>query len=347
MTSTTNILVLGSGNFGTCLAYHLANERLSNNVIIYARDSHVVDTINKERYNPKYLSKYKLRDRISATTVLDKETFDKCTVVLSTIPTQHFRQIAMKIKGLLTAEHLFILANKGIESDTLDLPFKIVEDIFGEEISKRTVYLSGPSFASEVMTDQPTSVTVASLTPDRSKWATRVFHDPYFRVYSSEDVIGVEISGAIKNVIAIASGICTGVGYNMNTRAALLTRGLHEITKIGIKLGANPMTFLGLSGVGDLFLTCSSEKSRNFTVGYRLGMGEKLEDIVQSLGSVAEGVPTTKSAYELVKKLNVSCPIIEEVYNILYEGKKVEKAIDDLLNIEARREFQEMSHPKK
>lgn len=339
---STNILVLGAGNFGTCLSYHLANERLNNKVTIYARDQYVVDTINNERYNPKYLQSYKLRDRISATSVLNQELFDNVDVVLTSIPTQHLRSVSKQIQSFLREDHLFILANKGIESGTLDLPYKIIQEIFGDVINSNAVFLSGPSFASEIMADQPTCVTVASHSDKRAILAQKVFHDPYFRVYTSPDVIGVEVSGAIKNVIAIASGICHGMGYGMNTRAALLTRGMHEITKIGVKLGANPMTFLGLSGVGDLFLTCSSEKSRNFTVGARLGNGESLDEIIKTLGSVAEGVTTSKAAYELVQKLSLDCPIIKEVYLILYEQKKVSNAIDDLLNLEATQEFREM-----
>lgn len=164
-------------------------------------------------------------------------------------------------------------------------------------------------------------------------------HSPYFRVYTSDDPIGVEVCGALKNVIAIASGICTGIGFQMNTRAALLTRGLHEITRIGHVMGANPLTMSGLSGIGDLFLTCTSEKSRNFTVGFRLGKGETLENILNSLGSVAEGVPTTKAAYQLCQKLKLRCPIVNIIYHMLYEGKPVKQAVKELLEEETGTEF--------
>ena len=164
-------------------------------------------------------------------------------------------------------------------------------------------------------------------------------HSSHFRVYTSDDPVGVEVCGALKNVIAIASGVCSGLGFQMNTRAALLTRGLNEITKIGHVLGANPLTMSGLAGIGDLFLTCTSEKSRNFTVGFRLGKGEKINDILANLGSVAEGVPTTKAAFELVTKLGINCPIISAVYGIIYQDKEIKQAVKNLLEEEASVEF--------
>eukprot|EP01080_Neovahlkampfia_damariscottae_P011459 gene11459-4623_t len=335
----TNVFVLGTGNFGTCLSYHLAGEKLQNQVLMYSRSQEVVDKINKEKVNPKYLSKYKLREKMSATTELSKENFENSHVILMCIPTPNLRSVLKQIKSYITEEHLLILANKGIEVETLDLPYDIIKDVLGEKIGKLAVYLSGPSFAVEVMNSQPTAVTVASKSIERAKWAQSVFHDPLFRVYTSDDVIGIEIAGALKNVIAIASGISTGCGYQMNTRAALLTRGLYEITKIGVHLGANPLTFLGLSGVGDLMLTASSEKSRNFTVGFRLGQGEQLDDILKNLGSVAEGVYSTKSAFELANKIEVETPIIFAVYQVLYEKKDVKDAVNELLSLDADKEL--------
>jgi len=214
----------------------------------------------------------------------------------------------------------------------------------GEEIENNSVYLSGPSFAVEILQKQPTACVVASKSEKHAIWAHKVFHDPLFRVYISSDVIGVEVAGALKNVIAIASGICSGVDYLMNRRAALLTRGLYEITKIGVSLNADPLTFSGLSGVGDLFLTCSSEKSRNFTVGFLLGKGKKLDEIIKELGSVAEGVATSESAYFLSKKLNTNTPIIDAVYQVLYEGKDITKGIEDLFvpNVQIELNFNKM-----
>jgi glycerol-3-phosphate dehydrogenase (NAD(P)+) len=195
------------------------------------------------------------------------------------------------------------------------------------------VFLSGPSFAIEVIQHQPTCVTVASSDPKRAKWAQRTFHSKIFRVYTASDVIGVELAGSIKNVIAIASGIASGLGYQMNPRAALLTRGISEMGRLSVKMGGDPITLLTLAGIGDLFLTCTSEKSRNFTVGFRLGKGEKLDDIISSLGSVAEGVPTTRAAHDLAAKLDIFLPIIEAVYKVLYENLDVKQALEELLEL--------------
>jgi glycerol-3-phosphate dehydrogenase (NAD(P)+) len=194
------------------------------------------------------------------------------------------------------------------------------------------VFLSGPSFAVEIMAGHPTCVSVASHDPDCALAAQKMCHTPLFRCYTSSDPVGLEIAGALKNVIAIASGAAAGLGYQENSRAAFLTRGLAEMTRIGLALKANPITFNGLGGVGDLFLTCTSKKSRNFTVGYRLGNGEQLDTIVESVGSVAEGVTTAKAAFELVDRLGVDAPIIREVFAVLYQGKDIQDAIRDLLN---------------
>jgi glycerol-3-phosphate dehydrogenase (NAD(P)+) len=210
----------------------------------------------------------------------------------------------------------------------------------GADVADNLVALSGPSFAIEVAKRLPTAVTMASLNKDRAVWGQRVFHSPYFRVFTSSDPKSLEVAGALKNIIAIAAGACDGFGYQANSRAALITRGLAEMTRAGVAYGANPLTFNGLSGVGDLFLTCTSQKSRNYRVGYRLGQGEKLENIVQSLGSVAEGVATTKAAYQLSLDMNVDMPITKEVYRVLYEAKPIKEAVLALLNRDAKDEIE-------
>ena len=206
-------------------------------------------------------------------------------------------------------------------------------------------FLSGPSFAIEVAARQPTCVTVASLSTERAHRTQRLFHAPFFRVYDISDPIGLEIAGALKNVIAIASGACAGAGFQLNARAALISRGLAEITRFGLALGANPLTFAGLSGVGDLFLTCTSEKSRNYTVGYRIGQGESLQYITDTLGSVAEGVTTTKAAYEMAKRLGVDSPITDAVYSVLYEGKNYKVAMLELMSREPSQELRGIQEP--
>nr|KAJ3419746.1 hypothetical protein HK105_006551 [Polyrhizophydium stewartii] len=318
------VLVLGGGNFGTCLADHLAD--LGNDVTIWARDSKLVEGINNDHINHKYIPGVRLAERLKATADLSHEVVSSATVIIVSIPTQHMR-------------HLLIFVNKGIEISTGLLPNDVALEVCGTEIGERAAFLSGPSFAAEIVRRQPTAVSVASKSPLRSKRTQRLFHAPHFRVYEIHDTVGVEVAGALKNVIAVASGACMGVGFQMNSRAALITRGLAEIIRFGLALGANPLT-----GVGDLMLTCTSEKSRNFTVGYRIGKGETLEEITASLGSVAEGVATTKAAYELARKLNVDSPITDQVYAVLFENKPVRQAMRDLMERDPSQELRGISH---
>ncbi len=331
MTSTTQkkILVLGAGNFGTCLAQHLA--ALENDILLWSRSSEITEHINTKHKNPKYLSTITLSSRIKATdNIADKDWKDIGTLLLA-VPTQSLREVLESYKKNIPKNMLIICAAKGIEQSTLKLPTQIIEDVLGKSASESSVFLSGPSFAEEIARSQPTAVCVASLDPVAAKKAQDLFHSNFFRTYTSADPIGSEISGALKNVIAIAAGVCAGLGFEQNAQAALMTRGLAELTRIGVAMGAHPITFVGLSGVGDLFLTCTSQKSRNYTVGYRLGKGEKLDHILRTMGSVAEGVATTKAAYELGRKLNQSIPMITEVYEILYNDKLIDQAVKSLL----------------
>ncbi|KAJ3177703.1 hypothetical protein HK101_010195 [Irineochytrium annulatum] len=331
-------LYVGCGNFGTCIADHLAN--LGLEVTIWARDAAVVSSINEHHKNSKYMSTVDLSPNLKATTVLDDSVISAATVVIFSIPTQHVRyvdymvsllkvhdrSILERVKPHITTSHLTIFLNKGIENGTLLLPCDIVTQVWGEKLGRLATFLSGPSFAVEVVKRQPTCVSVASKVRSRAHRTQRLFHAPHFRVYDSNDVIGVELAGAYKNIIALASGACAGLGFQNNARAAIITRGLAEMIRVGVKLGADPLTFAGLAGVGDLMLTAQSEKSRNYTVGFRLGKGEELDHVVKTLGSVAEGVETTRAAYALCKKLDVDFPVCEAIYGVLFEGKKVADA---------------------
>lgn len=321
--------MFGAGNFGTCLADHLAF--IEHQVTIYARSKHVSELINQEHRHPICFPKHKLTSSLKSCSTLSKEFVESFDVLLFAIPTQNLRKFLSQIKDWVHSKQTFLFVNKGLELGTLMLPSEIVTAVLGDSRGNKAVFLSGPSFAQEVVTRQLTAVCVASNDQSEALRIQRMFNAPFFRVYVSDDPIGVETAGAIKNVIAIGSGICEGLGMQMNARAALVTRGLSEITQIGVAKGGNPITFLGLSGMGDLMLTCSSSKSRNFTVGFRLGKGEKLEDIIQSIGSVAEGVKTTKAAFQLCKSLNVDCPIIQEMYLNLFEGKSIVQSIKDLM----------------
>lgn len=227
---------------------------------------------------------------------------------------------------------LLIFVNKGIEIKTRALTLEIIADTCGADIAKVATFISGPSFAKEIIRRQPTSVSVCSLTQERAELASQVFHQPWFRCYMGSDPIGIELAGALKNVYAIASGIAEGLGFENNTRAMLITRSLSEMTRVGAAYGASPLTFLSLAGVGDLILTCSSPTSRNYTVGLRLGHGEKLEDIIRTLGSVAEGVTTAKALKSIIDELGVSAPIAIAMYEVLYEGQDVKERAQWLLS---------------
>ncbi len=329
--------MLGAGHFGTCLAQHLAE--LGHHVEIYARSKEIVHSINTHKKNPKYLSQLRLHPSLKAINTISSENFINLTAVVFVASTQAMREVLSPLKSFLKRHHLLVCAAKGIEVGSLKLPQQIIKDVCGSVIARRAVFLSGPSFASEIAQKLPTAVTIAGKLEKNVTQAQTIFHAPHFRVYSSRDTLGLQLAGALKNVIAIGSGAAQGMGFQMNSRAALITRGLNEMMCIGRKLGAKPVTFMGLSGVGDLFLTCSSEKSRNFMLGLRLGQGEGIEDILKSMGSIAEGYSTSKAAYDLAKRLKIATPIIDEVYRVLHEKKSIKEALTDLITREPKPEF--------
>lgn len=336
-TQNQNVLVLGSGNFGTCLAQHLAEQ--GNFVTIVTRTEEAARSISTDHRNLKYLSNITLHDRITATAKISQRLLDSTQYLLLAIPTQSLRAQLRELKGMIHNDLTIICAAKGIENESLKLPVDIVYEELGNELQHKTAVLSGPSFAVEVVQRQPTAVSVASTDPKTAQKVQGLFHTAHFRVYSSQDVTGLEVAGAIKNVFAIATGAARGIGFQSNSVAALITRALAEMVRFGVAMGANPLTFKGLGGVGDLFLTCTSEKSRNFTVGYRLGKGENLKHIIETMGSVAEGVATTKAAHELSNSLGIEAPITSEVYQVLYEKKPIVQAVTDLISREAKAEI--------
>ena len=326
------VLVVGSGNFGTCLACHLA--RIGHTVTLWSRDSAVVEGINQNHRNPSYLSSIQLPEALQASLDLEGPLLQADVIVLS-IPTQAMRSVLLPLHGKIRETQLLISASKGIELGTHYFVSNIVKEVLGEAIATKMAVLSGPSFAIEVAQNLPTAVTVGATDINRALWAQQVFHSPHFRAYTSMDPIGLEVAGALKNVIAIATGACMGLGLQENSRAALITRGLAEMTRVGIALGADPLTFGGLGGVGDLFLTCASSKSRNFTVGFHLGQGKSLEDALKLAGSVAEGVTTTQAAITLGKELQVRMPIASATYQVLFERKPVREALSQLITRDA------------
>lgn len=324
-----SILVLGAGNFGTSLAQHLATK--GERVLLWDHLEEVVNGIREKRRNPKHLSHIELSDAIKAFHDLDEFDPTSCHAIVIAIPTQFLRSVMELFRQLITPKHVLICAAKGIEENTLKLPIEIIENVLGHEIGKNSVVLSGPSFAAELINGQPTAVSIASVNQQRALDAQKIFHSNVFRAYTSNDPIGLEICGALKNVIAIASGACKGIGFENNAQAALITRGLAEIIRVGTAMGASPLTFNGLGGIGDLFLTCNSTKSRNYSLGFYIGQGCSVKEALEKLSSVAEGWSTSKAAYKLSKKLDTDTPLINEVYHVLHEGKPLDSAVSSLL----------------
>jgi glycerol-3-phosphate dehydrogenase (NAD(P)+) len=336
------ILVLGAGNFGTCLAEHLAREGW--NVDIWSRSKTLVESINSLHKNPKYLNTITLTPTLTAINHIEPSHINDYRAIVVAVPMQAVRETLKPFAQHLNKSTLLISAVKGVEISSGFFFIDLVADLFGKPLADGTVVLSGPSFAIEVAQKLPTAVVAASKDHNRASEVQKIFHTSFFRVYTSKDPIGLEVAGAMKNVVAIAAGACAGLGLQMNSMAALITRGLAEITHLGVKLGANPLTFQGLGGVGDLFLTCSSDKSRNYSLGFKLGQGMRVHEALQSLGSVAEGFTTAKAVHGLARTLNVETPIADQVFAVLYEHKPTKAALMDLISRDAKPEFTFANH---
>ena len=324
-------VVVGAGSWGTALAKMLSDK--GYRITLWGHRQEHVDEIVRNRENLTYLPGFKLNDNLTATADL-KEAVTGQPMVVMVVPSHGFREVFRRLLPYLSDNTYVISAVKGIENDTQMTMDQVMEDELSGMDSPPVLHLgvlAGPSFAKEVAAGVPTAVTVAAKSKEEAVFFQEFFNAPLFRVYASTDQIGVELSGALKNIIAIGAGICDGLGYGTNTRAALITRGLAEISRLGIKMGANPVTFSGLGGMGDLVLTCTGDLSRNRTVGIKLGQGKKLSTILDEMNMVAEGVKTTKSAWNLARKMDVEMPILEQVYQVLYNDKPCEEAVRDLL----------------
>ncbi len=311
------VSVLGAGGWGTTLAM-LLNEN-GHEVTLWEFNKTYADTLRNHRENFYYLPKVKISDKIFITNNALEAVQNKELIIIAA-PTQYIRKSLSSISDFDFGDCYVVSVSKGIENNTLLLVSDMLLDIFKKIKRNNLACLSGPSHAEEVSRKVPTAVVCASENIEAAKTVQKIFSNEYFRVYTSSDLIGVETGGALKNVIAIAAGISDGAGFGDNTKAAIMTRGISEIMKLGVKLGAKKETFYGLSGIGDLIVTCSSQHSRNRTVGFQIGKGKKLQEILSEMKMVAEGVPTSKAAFELSGKLNIELPIIEEVYRILFEG---------------------------
>jgi len=323
-----NVAVLGAGAWGTALAKVLADKQ--NPTILWSHRREVADTINEEHVNRRYLPSAELPPTLRATHDLE-EALRGAELVVVVIPSHGLRAVVRDARRHVPGSALLCSASKGIENESLMLMSDVLLDELTHAVQPRLTYLSGPSFAKEVAARMPTTVVIAGTSERETETVQHAFATDRFRTYASPDVMGVEIGGALKNVIAIAAGVSDGLGYGHNTRAGLITRGLAEIGRLAACKGANPLTLAGLAGMGDLVLTCTGELSRNRTVGFELGKGRTLGDILATLGHVAEGVKTTKSAFDLSNKLSVDMPITAEVFRILYEDKAPQQAVVDLM----------------
>jgi len=321
-----NITVLGDGGWGTTLAIHLAKKGYS--VSLWGAFPDYIETIKKTRQNSKFLSGVLIPANINILSDINTAT-EKAELIVLAVPSQHMRQILTQLKSSGNTENAAILsATKGIENNTNKRMSELAQEILG---NVKLAVLSGPSIAYEVAREIPTTVVVSSSDSNITKNLQAIFNTDKLRIYTSDDVVGVELGGALKNVIAIAAGIGDGLGLGTNAKSAILTRGLAEISRMGVVMGAKNRTFSGLSGIGDLVTTCISPHGRNRWFGEELGKGRKTKEILSKTEMVVEGVATTKSAYELGKKYKVDMPITNEVYQVIYGGKDPKQAVHDLM----------------
>ena len=320
--------VVGAGSWGTALASVLAEN--GHQVTLWVRDPKLADEVNSKHTNAKYLPEAKLAESIVATTDIQAAVSDK-PIVLLAVPSHAMRQICRQLAPFLHKDVLLIHATKGFELESLKRMSEVIMEEIPPEISGKLAVLSGPSHAEEVVRRQPTTVVVASEAEESMLRAQDLLMNANFRVYTNHDLIGAEIAGALKNIIALGAGMSDGLGFGDNAKAALLTRGLAEISRLGIKLGALPLTFSGLAGVGDLIVTCTSRHSRNWRAGFMLGQGKKLDDALEQMGMVVEGVRTTHAAHALAKREQVEMPITSVLYGILFEGKEPRQGVEELM----------------
>ncbi|MBI2373615.1 MAG: NAD(P)-dependent glycerol-3-phosphate dehydrogenase [Deltaproteobacteria bacterium] len=327
-----SIAVLGAGSWGTALAKHFAD--VGHDVRLWARRTEQAKAIESARENAQYLPGAILPPNLRATSDLG-ECLEPAEIVLSVVPSHTTRETWQHAAQLVPKTAPILGASKGIENETLELMSEVLHDLLP---SHPLAFLAGPSFAKEVAAHAPTAVVIASKDLDVARTIQAAMSSDWLRAYVTTDVIGAEIGGSLKNVIAIACGCADGLGFGHNTRAAIITRGLAEISRMAVKLGADPLTLAGLSGMGDLVLTCTGDLSRNRRVGLGLGAGKKLDDILREMGQVAEGVKTARSAFGLSQREGVPMPITEEVYRILYEDKPPRQSVLDLMRRDLKHE---------
>jgi glycerol-3-phosphate dehydrogenase (NAD(P)+) len=327
--------IIGAGSWGTALAIHCA--RLKHQVKLWVYEDDVYEMILQKKENTVYLPSFALSEHITPQKKI-AQAMESCELIIVSIPSEYFRSIIQQMKEHLPAQAFIVSATKGIENNS----YKRMSEILVEELGvglERIGAISGPSFAREVALAHPTAVTIGSVKKEAGMMVQRELSSRTFRIYGNKDIIGVELGGSLKNIIAIAAGIIEGLGYGHNTTAALITRGLAEMMRLARAMKAKPETLSGLSGLGDLVLTCTSSQSRNRTVGFKLGQGIALSEILAGMRMVAEGVATSKAVMHLKDKYQVEMPIVDQVYSILYLGKNPKQAIDELMLRDLKEEF--------
>lgn len=328
--------VLGCGSWGTALAVLLGRKALP--VVLWGRPEDGIEQVRIDQENKRYLPGVQLPKSLTCTADVRKALDGAGTVVMA-VPSTAVRNVATHIKGLVRVDTMLIHAGKGLESDTGMRGSEVITEELGEQIGANCIVLSGPNLAVELANEVPTATVVACRNTERAMTVQELFSCPSLRAYRNPDVAGVELGGALKNVLAIAAGISDGLGYGDNTKATVVTRGLIEMTRLGVLLGANPGTFTGLSGFGDLMATCASRLSRNLRLGMMIGQGKTLDESLERLGQVAEGAFTCRAAYLLSKKHDVCMPITEQVYSMLFEGKSPRDAVHELMTRDHIDEF--------
>lgn len=331
------VSVIGAGSWGTALANLLVKN--NHEVLVYDVDEAIIEEINTKHTNYSKLKDGVLEVGVIATNDLTK-VLDFSNIIVLSVPTKVLRIVLNNIKNIITSKKIFVNTSKGIEPDTCLRISEVVTEVLTDEYIEAFVALTGPSHAEEVILSLPTLVTSVSDNIEAAKLIQTIFSNDFnFRVYTSTDLLGAELGGALKNIYAIASGMLTGVGYGDNARAALITRALVEMQRLALSLGASEKTLLGLSGVGDLIVTTTSYHSRNFQAGLAIAKGKNLKEAVSSIPMVVEGARTTLSAYQMARKQNVETPIIDAVYAVIYEEKDVSETINDLMRRSLKDEF--------
>lgn len=328
----SKVAFLGAGSFGTSLGILLGNKGVT--VSLWDRDENVIEDINVNRRNDKYIKDLNIPTKVTAYKDLD-EALEGADYVVLAVPSHVIRTACKSLKGKISKDVIIINIAKGIEEGT---NLRLSQVINEELPENKVVVLSGPSHAEEVSKGIPTTLVASSEDMECAEKVQDLFMDKNFRIYTNDDIIGVEIGGAVKNIIALASGVCDGIGYGDNSKAALMTRGMAEIARIGVKMGGRAETFFGLTGMGDLIVTCTSMHSRNRRAGILIGQGKTAEEAIEEVGMVVEGIKACKAFYELKEKEGVTMPITDIAYKVLFKGEKAEKAVSLLMERDKKKE---------